>query len=67
MDKDPKKSNDIDDNLDNFFNVDDKEIDDLIKQAESDLKSDEAKGKRKQKRKRKNLKKIKKKRKKRKI
>ena len=41
MDNDPKKLNDIDDNLNNFFNVDDKEIDDLIKQAESDLKSEE--------------------------
>ena len=59
MDKDPKKSNDIDDNLDNFFNVDDKEIDDLIKQAESDLKSDEAKGKKETKKKKKKSKKNK--------
>ena len=59
MDKDPKKSNDIDDNLDNFFNVDDKEIDDLIKQAESDLKSDEAQGKKETKKKKKKSKKKK--------
>ena len=59
MDKDPKKSNDIEDNLDNFFNVDDKEIDDLIKQAESDLKSDEAKGKKETKKKKKKSKKNK--------
>ena len=59
MDKDPKKSNDIDDNLDNFFNVDDKDIDDLIKQAESDLKSDEAQGKKETKKKKKKSKKNK--------
>ena len=59
MDKDPKKSNDIDDNLDNFFNVDDKEKDDLIKQAEFDLKSDEAKGKKETKKKKKKSKKNK--------
>ena len=59
MDKNPKKSNDIDDNLDNFFNVDDKEIDDLIKQAENDLKSDEAQGKKETKKKKKKSKKKK--------
>ena len=42
MDNNPKKLNDIDENLDNFFDVDDKEIDDIIKQAEADLKSEEA-------------------------
>ena len=42
MDNNPKKLNDIDENLDNFFDVDDKEIDDIIKQAESDLKAEEA-------------------------
>ena len=59
MDKNPKKQNDIDDNLDNFFNVDDKDIDDLIKQAESDLKSDEAQGKKETKKKKKKSKKNK--------
>ena len=59
MDKNPKRSNDIDDNLDNFFNVDDKEIDDLIKQAENDLKSDEAQGKKETKKKKKKSKKKK--------
>ena len=59
MDKNPKKQNDIDDNLDNFFNVDDKDIDDLIKQAESDLKSDEVQGKKETKKKKKKSKKNK--------
>ena len=59
MDKNPKKQNDIDDNLDNFFNVDDKDIDDLIKQAESELKSDEAQGKKETKKKKKKSKKNK--------
>ena len=59
MDKNPKRSNDIDDNLDNFFNVDDKEIDDLIKQAENDLKSEEAQGKKETKKKKKKSKKKK--------
>ena len=59
MDKNPKRTNDIDDNLDNFFNVDDKEIDDLIKQAENDLKSDEAQGKKETKKKKKKSKKKK--------
>ena len=43
MDKNPKKIDDIiDENLDKFFHVDEKEIDDLIKQAESDLKTKES-------------------------
>ena len=43
MDKNPKKIDDIiDENLDKFFHVDEKEIDDLIKQAESDIKSKES-------------------------
>ena len=42
MDNNPKKLNDIDENLDNYFDIDDKEIDDIIKQAEEDLKSEEA-------------------------
>ena len=43
MDKNPKKIDDIiDENLDKFFHVDEKEINDLIKQAESDIKSKES-------------------------
>ena len=57
MDNNPKKPNDIDDNLDNFFNVDDKEINDLIKQAEEDLKSGKSKKEIKEKKKTKKKKK----------
>ena len=39
MSKNPNNLDDIDDNLDKFFHVDDNEIDDLIKQAEEDLKN----------------------------
>ena len=42
MDKDPKKIDDIiDENLDKFFHVDENEIDDLIKQAETEVKNQE--------------------------
>ena len=57
MDNNRKKPNDIDDNLDNFFNVDDKEINDLIKQAEEDLKSGKSKKEIKEKKKTKKKKK----------
>ena len=57
MDNNRKKPNDIDDNLDNFFNVDDKEINDLIKQAEEDLKSGKSKKEIKEKKKAKKKKK----------
>ena len=57
MDNNRKKPNDIDENLDNFFNVDDKEINDLIKQAEEDLKSGKSKKEIKEKKKAKKKKK----------
>ena len=54
MNNDPKKIDDIiDENLDKFFHVDEKEIDDLIKQAETEVKSGEQKPKEKKKKKKK--------------
>ena len=63
MSKNPNNLDDIDDNLDNFFHVDDNEIDDLIKQAEEDLKNkgtEESEEKKKTKKKKKSKKKEKK-------
>ena len=54
MNNDPKKIDDIiDENLDKFFHVDEKEIDDLIKQAETEVKSGEQKPKEKKEKKKK--------------
>ena len=63
MSKNPNNLDDIDDNLDKFFHVDDNEIDDLIKQAEEDLKNkgtEESEEKKKTKKKKKSKKKEKK-------
>ena len=60
MNNDPKKIDDIiDENLDKFFHVDEKEIDDLIKQAETEVKSGEQKPKEKKEKKEKKKKKKK--------
>ena len=63
MDKDPKKIDDIiDENLDKFFHVDENEIDDLIKQAETEVKNkEEQKGEEKKEKKKKKKKKSEKK------
>ena len=54
MDKDPKKIEDIiDENLDKFFHVDEKEIDDIIKQAELDAKEGKTEEKKETKKKKK--------------
>ena len=61
MAKNPNNLDDIDENLDKFFHVDDNEIDDIIKQAEEDLKNKGTEEPEEEKKTKKNKKKSKKK------